>query len=747
MTTEDTQNRPSLAVLGTVALGLLGVLAIAITANRLASDAHERSAEGAARSYSAALTAVRDRYIQDIVQSAVVQHMTPDEKQHFTYGSFPVAYELLNEVSEDLAGSERGRFRIYSDFPWPSRENGGPRTTTEVEILRAILDGREASVVREERRGSERWLVFAEPVVMREFCVDCHNDHVQSPKRGWKAGDVRGVQLVEVALPAVPLLPTEATWSSLGTIVAFSGLTLMLCGGLLSRVQRGQQTARRGRLFHDLLHRAGDPMISIDEEGRVTTFNLAAEELLGYGEAEVLGRSATVFMDAKDAPRHEAGFRAAIARGRARSAEPAEVEAVTRDGERIPVGMVVAVVDGPEGKRVIGTLRDLRTTKRLEARVRSAETAEAIGQLTAGIAHDFNNMLMVIGANAEVVREDLEGRIDPQPLTDMVEAVEQAAQLTNHLLTVTGQQRLSPQPVWLDQELPRMVKLLRRTLGTSIRIELSLGNDSEAVRVDPGLFEAAVINLAINARDAMPGGGNLSIRVDRVEGAVPFEASHEAGFVRLTFSDTGQGIPREHLERVFEPFFSTKETSRSRGLGLSMVRGFARQSGGEVELESSAEGGTSIFLFLPRAAEEAALEGDEAPPINVAGTSVLVVEDEAPVREALVRILDRLGVKSSEVHNADEALARLTLGDRPEVVLTDVLMPGALDGHQLALEIERRFPEVGVVVVSGYNAHPEWPASVPHLRKPVRSEELAAAIDEARRSPAGPSVADESSLV
>lgn len=236
-----------LPILGTVALGLLGVLAIAVTASRLASDAQERSAESAARSQATALTAIRDRYIQDIVQGAAFPGRTPDEREHFSYGIFPVAYELLSDVSEDLIDSERGRFRIYSDHPWPNREDGGPRTPTEAAILRSIIDRGEESVVVREPRGSGEWLVYAEPVVMREFCVDCHNDHELSPKGGWSSGDIRGVQLVEVALPAIPLFPTTSIRSSLATVAAFSIATLVVCGALLMRLQRARYGARRGR--------------------------------------------------------------------------------------------------------------------------------------------------------------------------------------------------------------------------------------------------------------------------------------------------------------------------------------------------------------------------------------------------------------------------------------------------------------------------------------------------------------------
>ncbi len=359
----------------------------------------------------------------------------------------------------------------------------------------------------------------------------------------------------------------------------------------------------------------------------------------------------------------------------------------------------------------------LRRTQRLydeadrreaaEGALRQAQRLEAIGQLTGGVAHDFNNLLMIISGSVQRLRGELTDKKHTRLLDMIATATQRGETLTRQLLTYSRRQTLTPQVIDLSQRLPAIRELLSRSLRTDIDIRLDVPDTICAVRVDPSELELAILNLAVNAKDAMPNGGALLIRAKPV--TLRGEASEEGlsgEFVAIRVADNGHGIPADKLARVFEPFFTTKEVGKGTGLGLSQVYGFAKQSGGTATVSSAEGRGTAVTIFLPRSHEAPQVVAEEAPmqaPAEPVGT-VLLVEDNDDVAEVGAALLRQLGYRVRSVANAQAALAALRLDPDVELVFSDILMPGGMNGFGLAQEIGVRFPGIPVLLTTGYSA-------------------------------------------
>jgi two-component system, NtrC family, sensor kinase len=391
----------------------------------------------------------------------------------------------------------------------------------------------------------------------------------------------------------------------------------------------------------------------------------------------------------------------------------------------------------------------LRRTQRLydeadrreaaEGALRQAQRLEAIGQLTGGVAHDFNNLLMVIGGSVQRLRAELTDTKQVRLLDMMATATQRGETLTRQLLTYSRQQTLTPQVIDLTQRLPAIRELLTRSLRADIEIKVEVPDSVCAVRIDPGEFELAMLNLAINAKDAMPNGGTLSIRAK----PVTLKGEHtEEGlsgeFVAIRVADNGHGIPADVLPRVFEPFFTTKEVDKGTGLGLSQVYGFAKQSGGTATVTSTEGGGTSVIFYLPRshAAPQAVLPQARAPAAAEDLGTVLLVEDNADVAEVGAGLLRQIGYRVRSVANAQAAIAALRLDADVDLVFSDILMPGGMNGLDLANEIGVRFPDIPVLLTTGYSgsAQDAVRRGIVVLQKPYDLETLRRHIREATES-------------
>jgi signal transduction histidine kinase/ActR/RegA family two-component response regulator len=402
------------------------------------------------------------------------------------------------------------------------------------------------------------------------------------------------------------------------------------------------------------------------------------------------------------------------------------------------------------GGEFVTVYTDITERKKLEQQLIQAQKMEAVGQLSGGVAHDFNNLLAVIIGNVEDAIEKSQDHPElKERATAALDAALRGAELVRHLLAFSRNQPLQPKLLNLGTVVRAIEPLLRRSLGENVTIENTIPNDLWSVMADPAQLENVLLNLAINSRDAMPGGGKLRLACANTSLDSSAAASVElpvGDYVTLKVSDTGTGIPPHIMPKVFDPFFTTKEVGKGSGLGLSMVYGFARQSGGAVKIYSEVGYGTEIHIYLPRiatAADSSEPTGTRPADAPAGSERILVVEDKPDVRTMAVNVLERLGYRTAEAEDAAGALEVLDRGEIFDLLFTDLIMPGSMNGIGLAREVRRRFPSIAIVFTSGFsdsNQLVEEAASVRAtiISKPYLRTELAkcirAALDRAPQS-------------
>jgi PAS domain S-box-containing protein len=498
------------------------------------------------------------------------------------------------------------------------------------------------------------------------------------------------------------------------------------------------EETHHGIRLQAVLDTAVDGIILIDANGSILTFNPACERLFGYQPSDVIGQNVKMLMPPAYSDHHDAYIS-----NYKRTHDPKiigigrEVFAQRKDGTVFPIYLSVGEARQEDQPIFVGIINDLTDRRATEDRLRRSQRMEAIGQLTGGIAHDFNNLLAIVLGNLELLLETADLSIDVRALAlEAMDASERGAELVRRLLAFARKQQLEPRAFNLNERLPDIVQLLGRTLGEAVQIDTRGSEDLWEALADPTQVDDAIVNLAINARDAMPDGGNLIIETENVFLDSEYADQHldvTAGeYVMLAVTDTGTGMTPDVAARALEPFFTTKPAGRGTGLGLSQVYGFVKQSGGHVSIYSESGHGTTVKLFLPRST----MAEVELPPERARGGSlpngsetILVVEDNPDVRRLVRRQLTELGYSVHEAGNGPEALTLLRSRLPVDLMFTDIIMPEGMTGYELAGLARDSRPDLKILFTSGYTAigaaQDHDRGDVPLLSKPYRKSELA----------------------
>ena len=481
-----------------------------------------------------------------------------------------------------------------------------------------------------------------------------------------------------------------------------------------------------------ILDTAVDAIVTIDERGTVESFNRAAERMFGWSAQEVIGRNVNLLMPSPDAERHDGYLERFLQTGEARIIGIGrEVVARRKDGSPLPVDLGVSELSVGGARKFTGILRDLSERKRLEEEFLSAQKMEAIGRLAGGIAHDFNNLLMGIIGCSRMGRDALpEQHPASQALREIADASERGAGMTRQLLSFSRPRKAQPEALQLNRVVTKTEAVLRGFLGEDIELVVVLAPSGGPVFADASQLEQVLMNLIVNARDAMPEGGRIGVHV---------EDDERSDHVLLVVEDSGCGMDRETLERAFEPFFTTKCETEGTGLGLATVYGIVKGLGGRVGLESKPGRGTVVRVQLPRNSTEPTpresddgQEGASANPVRARGT-ILLVEDDRLVRAGVRHQLTELGF---EVLAAEDPAAALRICDEHEgpiqLLLTDIVMPG-MSGYDLSREVLRRKPGTPALYMSALPndvlvEQGRLAPGLPSIEKPFTDAELRAAL-------------------
>ena len=494
---------------------------------------------------------------------------------------------------------------------------------------------------------------------------------------------------------------------------------------------------------------AVDGVILIDAQGLIIKFNPACERLFKYRTDEVTGQNVRMLMPAPYRSEHDGYIRNFLTSGEKKIIGIGrEVVGQRKDGSTFPMDLSVGEAKQDGESIFVGIIHDLTDRKRTEEQLIQAQKMEAVGQLSGGIAHDFNNLLTVIVGNAEYLGEQLTSRDDLKRLADDIcNAGERGAELTQRLLAFGRKQTLRPVETECNKFLDSMRKLLRRTMREDIEIMTDFDPDLRIAFADAAQLESAILNLALNAQDAMTSGGRLSISTANASLDNQDHNVHpdvRAGeYVLIAVTDNGEGMPKPVLDRVFEPFFTTKDVGKGSGLGLSMVYGFAKQSNGHVSIYSEPGLGTTVRMYLPALSAKA--KAAPLPPridreIPSGAETVFIVEDDPFVRSYAVMSLQSLGYRVTAAVDGNDALQKLGTDIHVDLLFTDIVMPGGINGWELADLARKARPKLRVLLTSGYaletlTAHGHLRDGSAILAKPYRKAELARRLREALSAP------------
>ncbi len=638
--------------------------------------------------------------------------MTPEEEEPLPDRRKP---------NPELSPLDEGLFQAMGDPALVSRPDGT--------FLRAnpaacrSLGGTEEEIVRAGRRG----IVLDDEVLREKLATRTRSGSVK--------GRLHLRRLDGTTFPAE--FTSSVVTDRSGEPVAYTIFRDVSEG---ERIEQAERVASRfDRRFRELYEALGDGIVSATPDGTILEANESYLKMLGYSIDELRSMS---YPQLTPERWHEEEARTISELFRARGLRATyEKEYRRKDGTVFPIELRVFVRyhdDGPAS--MWGIVRDLTVQRRSEERLRQSEKMEAVGRLAGGVAHDFNNLLTVILGGARLALDHApEGGVLREEIDEIHAAARRARDLTRQLLAFSRRQELDPRDVDLNDVVLDSERILTRLIGEHVALRTELAPHLGLVRADPVQLQQVIMNLALNAQDAMPHGGMLTIRTGNLSGQADCQwkgsaAEEGRGCILLTVEDTGVGMDEETRSHIFEPFFTTKPVGKGTGLGLAMVFGTVEQSGGRIQVESAPGRGTRFEICLPRVADRAAPPtegaGPEGEASRGAGELVLVMEDDEQVRRITSRTLERLGFAVVAAATLEEALERIEAGSRPPaILLSDVRMP-VRSGPEVAAALRERFPGLPVVYMSGYSADEfddtgGLPQGAAFLQKPFSPEDLA----------------------
>lgn len=488
-------------------------------------------------------------------------------------------------------------------------------------------------------------------------------------------------------------------------------------------------------LLDALLDAVVDAIVVADAKGRMIRTNTATRTLFGYDADDLVGASLDLLLPDAEITRHQDAIARYLKTGEAGIIDIGrDVEGLRKDGSIFPLHLSVghAKVDGKH--LFVGVMHDLTRRKAAEQALHQSQRMEALGELTGGVAHDFNNLLTVITGNLELLERSLKTGAQRDLIHDALEAAELGAALTSKLLTLARRSILSPRLLDPVSTVAAAVSLLQRTLGPQIRVQTRHDGTVWPIRADPTQLQTALINLAVNAQDAMSDGGTLNVSIGNVvidDAYLAQEIDVSQGrYVRVSVTDSGSGMTEDTRRRAFEPFFTTKPLGRGTGLGLSMVYGFVRQSGGHATIYSEPGLGTTVSLYFPATTDApvpTAIPPEPATAAHGNGQTILVVEDDDAVRRLSIARIEALGYRTLSASNADEALAVLDKHRDVDAMFADIVMPGMMNGVSLAQRVRSERPDIAILLTSGFAPDVDGgkAAEFGLLQKPYRQADLA----------------------
>ena len=669
---------------------------------------------------------------------------------------------------------EEARFTVsYSPIPDQTAPNGiggvlvtASETTKRVSnenLLRLLTNQLEAEVEQRSRERDRIWLISEDLLGVSNFeGYFTSINPAWTRLLGWSEDEIKGMHVNELRHPddmaaAVAaraklargastvrvenrIRHRDGSWRWIQWTMTADDGTIYISGRHVTTEKQALEALRQNeRQFRSLVLGVVDyAFIMLDPDGTVTSWNPGAERIKGYSADEIIGRHFSQFYTEAD---RASGL---PARSLAIAAETGKFETeawrLRKDGTQFFANVVIDPIRNEKGEligfakitRDITERRDAQAAlQRAQAQLAQSQKMEALGQLTGGVAHDFNNLLMIVSGQAQ----SLLRRLDDEKLRRSLDAIMTAATrgetLTRQLLTFSRRQPLNPRTVKPNQIIARFGDMLASSVRGNIDLQVNIPPDVWPIAIDVSEFELAMVNLVVNSRDAMPNGGSITVSAANtvLRGAETLEGL-AGDFVAFTVTDTGSGIPKEILNKVFDPFFTTKSPGKGTGLGLSQVYGFVRQSGGAITAESQLGQGTQMIVYLPRSHEPvvATAKSEVTAHSSGDGETILVVEDNPDVNSITVSLLEQLNYRPHAVDSVNAALEVLEAGTHIDLVFTDVMLPGDLDGVALARIVRERYPHIPVLLTTGYAKAISGRQDLPILRKPYQISALGEAI-------------------